>query len=913
LSRFDRGTDAKVDRARTRASSLSLRTTQVRRLVAGNPRRSILFLALVMLLGIAGVALAGPTGTFGPGTGADSPGLVKAGPVNPSHGFPDWYRDRNGEELEPCLDPGAVCAAPPVPNPDAPVSFPANFPDEFFYMLATADMTANGGNLAQAEFAVEGAFATAVQPADQMVFTRIRYRVRGGLRADTDYKFIHPYGTDIVHTDPGAGDLFITEDIGVTPGNFNEAMTGRVGPFLKWDPAVGDAPPAGYVGDGATPHRVVGSELGTNFVRLEGPGVGGGEGDVNPNPCTTTGDHAYTGPVNDCIETDLFTLAGKISTKGGVDIARATYSRDADGRSKHLDVFADSKVGEDIIVQDGDSGPARRFATTPLRGEKGNYFAHVDIAGDVPQTIDVVNRGDIPKTVKHVKVTDLVTGSAIYHNGDPGPDAANPSAGMLHVEATSSDKATTGGPRLKVLGREIGTDGQIDIPVSAPTPNVKITSDKGGSIDVPVQADGPGFPPLPLTADAGPDQTVEQGVTVQLDANGSAGNIDSYQWTAPDGVTLSDSTSPTPTFTAPNAEGNLTFTLKVSGVDGSPPAPAMDEDTVTIHVDAVAPAHAVIAGASPRTVPQNSSVTLSSEGSTGAAKFEWSQDVSDGDPVVPMGTTNGPTVTFTFPKTDRTLTFRLTVRNPADADPTACAAPTCDTTTVQVAPGTDTLTIAKARFIPDQARWFIDGTATDPTNNEVTVHSGPTLDGPVIGKSPVDTLGAWSVDVRDSTVPLDPCKCVSVESARGGEILAFELEKAAQLPAPPPAVVAAAAGPNAAAAAVPLLGATRLAAAKVAIARTISAAAVGAAGVPVTVAVPEGASIVRLRVMTTKAKVLYAAFHKVKGGTKVRVKIKSAKLRRKLRAGKRYVVEVRAGTAENRLGKATRRVIRVRR
>jgi hypothetical protein len=92
----------------------------------------------------------------------------------------------------------------------------------------------------------------------------------------------------------------------------------------------------------------------------------------------------------------------------------------------------------------------------------------------------------------------------------------------------------------------------------------------------------------------------------------------------------------------------------------------------------------------------------------------------------------------------------------------------------------------------------------------------------------------------------------------------------------------------------------------------LTRAALTGAGVPVTVAVPAGASLVRLRVLTTAGSPLLSTFRKVKGGTRTRLRIRSARLRRKLRAGRRYVIEVRAGTARNRLGKATRRTVRVR-
>jgi hypothetical protein len=126
-----------------------------------------------------------------------------------------------------------------------------------------------------AEFALEGAFGSGPpKVGDQIVFSRIRYRIDTGLKPDTDYKITHPYGTGTVHTDPGATGFFVTQDVGVSPGDFAQALKGRVGPFLEWAPNPNDAtgvPPTGYVGDGVTPHKVKGSELGTNFVRIQAP------------------------------------------------------------------------------------------------------------------------------------------------------------------------------------------------------------------------------------------------------------------------------------------------------------------------------------------------------------------------------------------------------------------------------------------------------------------------------------------------------------------------------------------------------------------------------------------------------------------------------------------------------------------
>jgi hypothetical protein len=165
-------------------------------------------------------------------------------------------------------------------------------------------------------------------------------------------------------------------------------------------------------------------------------------------------------------------------------------------------------------------------------------------------------------------------------------------------------------------------------------------------------------------------------------------------------------------------------------------------------------------------------------------------------------------------------------------------------------------------------------------------------------------------DVVNLTPAADEWNCILID----GRNLTAPLPAG---PPPPggPVVGAAAGGPRALARAVPVVGATAPAlapAAKVAAPATVTAAALAKAGVPINVAVPSGATVLRVRVLTTANRALLTTFQKVKGGKKVKVTVRTAKVARKLRAGKRFVIEVRAGTAKNRLGKATRKVIRVR-
>ena len=82
-------------------------------------------------------------------------------------------------------------------------------------------------------------------------------------------------------------------------------------------------------------------------------------------------------------------------------------------------------------------------------------------------------------------------------------------------------------------------------------------------------------------ANAGPDQTVAVGMTVQLDGSGSSdadGNALNYRWTAPAGVVLSDGTVAQPTFEAKDA-GEYRFSLVVNDgyVDSAP-----DEVVMTV-------------------------------------------------------------------------------------------------------------------------------------------------------------------------------------------------------------------------------------------------------------------------------------------------------------------------------------------
>lgn len=188
---------------------------------------------------------------------------------------------------------------------------------------------------------------------------------------------------------------------------------------------------------------------------------------------------------------------------------------------------------------------------------------------------------------------------ALFYMGCGGAKATDPSSGTRPVAVASAEPATVEPGQQVTLRGGASTDpgggglvfhwGQAS---SNPLPVEFSTNDSSGASSVQVTLQAPGrysfvlrveneqavlslpdsvvvtvrSPNRVPAANAGNDQTVQAGATVQLDGSGSSDpdhDTLTYRWTASPQLTLSDATAVRPHF-IPSAEGTYILTLVVS-------------------------------------------------------------------------------------------------------------------------------------------------------------------------------------------------------------------------------------------------------------------------------------------------------------------------------------------------------------
>ena len=246
------------------------------------------------------------------------------------------------------------------------------------------------------------------------------------------------------------------------------------------------------------------------------------------------------------------------------------------------------------------------------------------------------------------------------------------------------------------------------------------------------------------TANAGADQDVAAGASVTLDGSGSSdpdtGDTLTYNWAHTSGsptVVLTNSSTASPTFTAPStaAGSTLVFTLTVR--DGR----ASATDTVTVRV-AAAPNRTPTADAGPnQTVASGALVTLDGSGSADpdgdTLTYSWAH--TSGSPAVTLtgATTASPTFTAPTVNANTSLVFTLTV---SDGTTTST-----DTVTIVVTSAGDTNRAPTANAGSDQTVTggvlvTLDGSgSTDPDGDTLTYSWAHTSGSPAVTLTGVAT------------------------------------------------------------------------------------------------------------------------------------------------------------------------------
>jgi hypothetical protein len=353
-------------------------------------------------------------------------------------------------------------------------------------------------------------------------------------------------------------------------------------------------------------HTVTGSPTGNNLFQIVGP-AGSNIGVGSPNECGNPGVPAPPANVSaaDCIATAQFSVAGKLSTLGGVAVSRAVYSADTAGH-KTLDVFATSKPGQTVSL----SGAG--FASTVMAASgDGDYFAHVvPDAGPTPfkagDKVTVTNSSDAPPSTNTATVVDAVTGAQATWDG---------ATKQLTISGASSDQSATPAPTLtaswdgNAAGTALAPDATTGTPTltratPAPPATVTITSSEGGAVSVPVvlkSAPTTAITPPQVSASASPTGAVKAGTTVTLSATPTPASAHvTWSQTAPPAATSACAgavitqapTSNSATFRAPDpgaAGCTMTFKATVTDANGNTATATVDVGVAATAAPAAAP------------------------------------------------------------------------------------------------------------------------------------------------------------------------------------------------------------------------------------------------------------------------------------------------------------------------------------
>jgi hypothetical protein len=741
--------------------------------------------------------------------------LQQVGPVNnaPSvGGYPAWYQDTTGLALEYCdvrnqaeVD-GGWCLLLPGDPPAVPEVFPGLFFDEHFWFAADATIVPLGNPTLRAllVLATEAAFGGgSPAPGDQIAFNRIRVRI-DPVPATGTYRVIHPYGEESIEGTLG-GRIFLSDDVGLVPGDFAALLTSRLGPFLlpsltpggaELAPVTGPVLGKLYIADPGRSGPVTGSPLppftpssgpsprNHNIFRIEGP-AGSNLG----------------GPGIDSIETTDFSLMGRIfqgAIAGRVTVGRASYARPvATPTGNKVDVFATALPSTQGRIP---PNPTPAVITPQLLYVDGPCFDPVTgalaVAGLTSNQMSFAGSrywgqsapAVIPQNPAEVCVIQtnvLDAGGLVTSAFFPAPlgdqilitqALYDPTTQILSVQASSSDQvAAPTLPTLTVAGFGPITTGQfLSLPLAAPPAKVSVLSSKGGSNELQVSV---GIAPTGPVA--GEPVAVNDAVTVARNSLATAIPVLANDSVFPAAPPIVAGPTVALLVVTPPSLGTAVVNLAGTAIDYTPNlnASGLDSFTYTVTVAAVVSNVAIV------TVTINDPPTAVNDSATATINVATQINVlaNDTDPngqadivaianltqPTPAGASvavNGNVVNFTGTAVG-TYTFTYRAQDAQGALSNAA------TVTVTVGAG-GTITVSRALLVSGTSL-VVEGTVT-PAGQTLTIQFA-TLNQAIAG-SRVFTVtpradGRWAISVRNITAPGSATQ-VKVTSSNGTVLFA---------------------------------------------------------------------------------------------------------------------------------------------
>jgi hypothetical protein len=220
-------------------------------------------------------------------------------------------------------------------------------------------------------------------------------------------------------------------------------------------------------------------------------------------------------------------------------------------------------------------------------------FTAPQVSADTQYTFSLmVNDGKTNSPADEVIITVLQVNKVPVANA--GPDQTVNKGAVVSLDGSGSSDPDGDGLTFKwtapagiTLNSDTNQKPSFTAPdVSADTPYTFLLMANDGMADSP--ADEVVVTVLKVNnipvANAGSDQTVNEGAAVSLNGSASSdpdGNTLTYKWTAPAGIVLSSDTDPNPGFTAPQVSANTPYTFSLVVNDGLADSPA---DQVVVSV-----------------------------------------------------------------------------------------------------------------------------------------------------------------------------------------------------------------------------------------------------------------------------------------------------------------------------------------